>query len=624
MTIDSSFSTEQRRLADLLRYALLDTPAEPQFDDLAALASQICQTPLAAITLIAAERQWFKSHIGFGMTETRRDMSFCDHAIRTPDALTVIADATLDERFSQNPLVTGEHHLRFYAGMPLVSPNGNALGTLCVLDVEPRELSTHQQNALQALARQVMSQMELRRTAAENAKLCVEACNSARRSQHAASHDALTGLANRLLFGERVAQCIDKARKAQACNYSVMFVDLARFKDVNDSLGHAAGDLLLHTVACRLSDSIKRSTRKAPATVARFGGDTFMILLENIGDRAIAEGVAGQLFEDVARPFQYGGHVVHPNISVGLVLGEPSYDRPDNLLRDAESALFAAKAAGRAKLAVFDAKMHEAAIKRLQLEDALRNALERNELLLHYQPVVSLESRDLVGFEALVRWQRDGKLVSPADFIPIAEETGLIIPLGRWVMGEAIRQAAAWRNAYPSRMRLRMAVNVSRHQLQDRQLVSDVQRLLHEHQLDPSTLMLEITESVVMTDADDARRVLGELRALGVRLAMDDFGTGYSSLGCLHYFDIDVLKVDRMFVANLGQRRKSAVLRAVIDLAHGLGMTVVAEGIETLEQAAFLRAADCDYGQGYLFAKPLPAKDAEAMLVRPPLLALSA
>ena len=624
MTNDSSFSTEQRRLTDLVRYALLDTPAEPQFDDLAALASQICQTPLAAITLITTERQWFKSHIGFDIAEMRRDLSFCTHAIQKPDTLTVVPDATLDERFCQNSLVTGEHHLRFYAGMPLVSPNGNALGTLCVLDVEPRQLSPHQQNALRALARQVMSQMELRRTAAENAKLCIEACNSARRSQHAASHDSLTGLANRLLFGDRVAQCIEKARVAHACNYSVMFVDLARFKDVNDSLGHAAGDLLLHTVASRLTESVKRSTRKAPATVARFGGDTFMILLENIGDRAVAEQVAGQLFEDVSRPFQYGGHVVHPNISVGLVLGEPTYDRPDSLLRDAESALFAAKAAGRAKLAVYDAKMHEAAIKRLQLEDALRNALERNELLLHYQPVVSMDTRDLIGFEALVRWQRDGKLVSPADFIPIAEETGLIVPLGRWVMGEAIRQAAAWRDAHPDRMRLRMAVNVSRHQLQDCQLVSDVRRLLEEHRLNPSTLMLEITESVVMTDADDARRVLGELRALGVRLAMDDFGTGYSSLGCLHHLDLDVLKVDRVFVGNLGHRRESAILRAVIDLAHGLGMTVVAEGVETLEQAAFLRAADCDYGQGYLFAKPLSAKDAEAMLVRPLMLARSA
>jgi diguanylate cyclase (GGDEF)-like protein len=494
----------------------------------------------------------------------------------------------------------------------------------CVMDSQPRTLTPAQLEVLRTLARQAMGQLELMRTAAENARLCREAQNTARRNQHAAMHDALTGLPNRLQLGEQLARRIQSAGQSRQFDYAVMFLDLDRFKLVNDSLGHAAGDLLLNGVARRLTTSLRRCTNGEAFTVARFGGDAFAVLLEKAPSREAAEAIAEALANDVAKPFNFGESILHPTISVGIALGDARYQRPECLLRDAESALYVAKGNGGNGYAVFDTKMHDALMKRLDLENALRRAIENRELLLHYQPVVWLESRELVGFEALVRWQRDGRLVSPGDFIPIAEETGLILPLGRWVMEESIRQLAEWTRLYPGRPTPRMAINVSRRQLHDGRLVDDLSRLVKQYKVNPSNLLLEITESVVMTDAHDARRVLSALRQLGVRVAMDDFGTGYSSLGCLHEFDIDVLKIDRVFAANLGHQRESAILRAVVDLAHGLGMTVVAEGIETLEQAGFLRAAGCDYGQGYLFARPLPAAEAERLFARPLVMACSA
>ena len=608
--------TERRRLKALSAYDVLDTPPELPFDDLVALAARGCGTPVALISLIDAERQWFKAKVGVAVHETHRDLAFCDHAIRRPDELLVVTDATQDARFCSNPLVTGALHVRFYAGMPLVTPAGDALGTLCVLDTQPRELSSEQAETLSALSRQVVSQLELRRTANENARLYVDARRTARRAEHAATHDDITCLPNRTLFGERVAECIARSQTDANFRYAVGFVDIDHFKVVNDGLGHAAGDLLLSTVGRRLTDAL-RSAGSKPPMVARFGGDAFTVLLEDVVDEAAATQLLAPALAAITRPFRFGGHTLHPAASCGVVIGDSRYTKADDLLRDADAALYRAKAAGRARVVVFDQQMHEAAIRRLSLEGMLREALDRHELILNYQPVVSLETRETMGFEALIRWKRDGRLTSPAEFIPLAEETGLIVPIGRWVLSEAVRQAAEWHRRHRGQNRPRMAVNVSRRQLEDEQLLPIVRRLLRQYSFDPSLLMLEITESTIMGDADTARGVLKELRGLGVKLAIDDFGTGYSSLSCLHEFDLDVLKLDRSFVANLGNRRESAVLRAVMELSQGLGMSVVAEGIETAEQMAFLRATECEYGQGYLFAKPLGAAAAEAYLTTP-------
>ncbi|HEX8913424.1 MAG TPA: bifunctional diguanylate cyclase/phosphodiesterase, partial [Humisphaera sp.] len=350
------------------------------------------------------------------------------------------------------------------------------------------------------------------------------------------------------------------------------------------------------------------------AVVARLGGDEFTVLLDGLRDPVDAARVAERLLAAVCRPVLFDGQEVTVTASVGVVAGTPAYRSAAEVLRDADSAMYAAKESGKNRYAVFDDALHAAAVARLRMENDLRRAAERGEFLLHYQPIVSLRSGDPVGFEALVRWRRDGRLVGPGEFIPVAEETGLIVPIGAWVFREACRQLAAWRPRLGGRP-LTMSVNLSRRQLADPGLVPAVERALAETGADPGAVKLEVTESAVMGDPEAARRVLVAVKATGVRLSMDDFGTGYSSLSCLHRFPLDELKLDRSFVANLeGRRDAAAVVSAVVGLAHNLGLRVVAEGLESPEQVAFLQAVDCDHGQGYLFAKPLPADAAEAYL----------
>ncbi|HEV7301499.1 MAG TPA: GGDEF domain-containing protein [Tepidisphaeraceae bacterium] len=624
-------ASEPARLADLLRYDILDTAPEPEFDDLALLASHICQTPIALINFVDSDRQWFKAKVGIRGSETSREVAFCSHAILRPSELMIVPDATLDERFHDNPFVVSDPHLRFYAGAPLTTPAGQTIGTLCVVDLVPRQLRADQADALQALARQVISQLELRRTAMENARLFTAARHTARRAAHSATHDALTKLPNRALFTSRVDDCLQRAQRDPGYRFCVMFLDLDRFKMVNDSLGHATGDRLLVTVAKRFRTVLRKHGNHRHAatryTVARFGGDEFTVLLDGVNDPAAIGAIARELIDVVAEPFACDRQELHSTVSLGVVdVTSGTYANAADVLRDADAAMYRAKATGKNRYVYFDETMHAQAVHRLRLENDLRRAVDRDELTLHYQPVLSLETHGVAGFEALVRWRRDGQLVSPADFIPLAEETGLIVPVGRWVLDEAVRQLGTWHRHYPHMASLRMAVNLSRRQLQDDGLIEHLERALAAHRVPATALMLEITESVVMDDAQDARLMLERLRTLGVRLAMDDFGTGYSSLSCLHDFTIDVLKVDRTFVANLNQRRDAAVLHAVMNLAHDLGMTVVAEGIECPEQVSFLQAVGCDFGQGFLFAKPMPADQATAFLLtnQPALLTASA
>jgi diguanylate cyclase (GGDEF)-like protein/PAS domain S-box-containing protein len=448
------------------------------------------------------------------------------------------------------------------------------------------------------------------------------------RLRHDSLHDALTGLPNRALFADRVERCIERARRSPHYEFAVLFLDLDRFKVINDSLGHAAGDQLLTTVAGRLQHCLRATdcvTRPLdadtshPHTVARLGGDEFTILLDDLHGPDDAARIAERILRTVTQPMQFGTHEVTTTASVGIVPsggGNGRYTSAKDLLRDADTAMYRAKAAGKARYAVFDSTMHDSAVARLQLESDLRRAVERNELVLHYQPIVSLQTRDreLEGFEALVRWRREGKLVSPADFIPIAEDTGLIVPIGAWVLREACRQLAAWRSQYPH-LPVSMSINLSRRQLPDPALVPLLNQVLLETGVDPHLVKLEITESVIMDDSNAANKVLAAIKETGVRFSMDDFGTGYSSLSCLHRFPIDVLKIDRAFLSNIGERRNAAaVVQAIVSLAHSMGMKVVAEGLETAEQLAFLQPLACDYGQGYLFSRPLPADAAERFL----------
>jgi diguanylate cyclase (GGDEF)-like protein/PAS domain S-box-containing protein len=448
-----------------------------------------------------------------------------------------------------------------------------------------------------------------------------------------AYHDTLTGLPNRAMLLERIESCL----KPQAPGgegggrFAVLFLDLDRFKLINDSLGHAAGDRLLAEVGRRLEACVAASAPGGSLLnlVARLGGDEFTVLLQDVPHADDTLRLAGQILVELARPIDFDGQELFTTASIGIVLGDDDARRRCgtalDLLRDADAAMYRAKSLGKGRFSIFDATLHDAAVERLKLENDLRRALDRGQLLLHYQPIVSLQTRALLGFEALIRWRRDGRLVSPGSFIPIAEDTGMICEIGAWVLQEACRQTADWKSRHGDAARdLHVSVNVSRRQLADPDLVPHVQRVLEETKLDPGCLKLEITESVIVEDGEAALRVLRSLKDLGVQLSMDDFGTGYSSLSCLHRFPMDVLKVDRTFISNHQDRRDTAaIVQAIVALAHNLQMSVVAEGIERPEQIVFLQALDCDAAQGYLFAPPLAPPAAEAWITRiaPPVLA---
>ncbi|HET8630943.1 MAG TPA: EAL domain-containing protein, partial [Thermomicrobiales bacterium] len=429
---------------------------------------------------------------------------------------------------------------------------------------------------------------------------------------HQANHDALTGLPNRALFLDRLAQALRHARRRPGYRFAVLYLDLDRFKTINDSLGHAAGDALLAAMARRLEGCLR-----AGDTVARLGGDEFAVLLDDLEGGAVATEVAERLIAASQQPFVLAGHEVYTAASVGVVLGPDAYRQTEEVLRDADTAMYRAKAAGKGRHAVFAPAMHAHALAILQLEHDLRRALAQEEFRLHYQPIVALATGRLRGFEALVRWQHPARgLVSPGAFIPVAEETGLIVPLGWWVLEAACRQARAWQGAYPDAP-LTMSVNLSARQLTQPDLVERVARALAASGLPGARLRLELTESAIMENAVVAAGVLARLRELGVQLAVDDFGTGYSSLAYLKRFPLDTLKVDKAFVDGLGtDPNDTAIVRAIVSLAHTLGLEVTAEGVETAEQIAQLRALGCGLAQGYHFGQPLAAEAAEALLAR--------
>jgi diguanylate cyclase (GGDEF)-like protein/PAS domain S-box-containing protein len=438
--------------------------------------------------------------------------------------------------------------------------------------------------------------------------------------------DPLTGLPNRLLFIDRLGRLIKHAKRRKEHLFAVLFIDLDGFKLINDSLGHLVGDQLLLAVSSRLEKCLRLTDTVARLgesfTMARLGGDEFTVLLDDLKDLGDANLTAGRLMKVLTAPFILAGKEVFASASIGIALSNSAYEDPNDMLRDADIAMYRAKSLGKGRYEVFDADMRASMVARLQVETDLRHALEREEFRNFYQPIVALESGRIVGFEALLRWQHPTRgLIGPDQFIHVAEETGLIRELGWWNLREACRQLSEWKKHSDSYLNFTMNVNLSAKQFLQPNLVEEIRDLILELGFSPETLKLEITESTVMIDPTAAAKMLQQIKALGILLAIDDFGTGYSSLSYLHRFPLDTLKIDRSFISGVGEAGEGMeIAQTIMPMARNLRLDVIAEGVETIEQVALLKRLQCKYAQGYYFSKPLSAKDVGALLEGTPVL----
>ena len=723
----STLDDEERRLATLGRYGVLDTPPEQAFDDLTRLAAQVLGTPIALVSLIDRDRQWFKSRVGIEVCSTPRDMAFCAHAIHGDDVM-VVEDALQDPRFANNPLVTGDPFIRFYAGAPLIADDGLALGTLCVIDRQPRRFDATQRETLALLARQVMAQLTLHRQSLhlesllndlqERTQLLSQLSNRVpgviyqyrrfpdgstcfpyasermwdmfevhpedtqrdaagviarvhpqdlegvlssietsysgllpwrhefrvvlpqqgtkwrfgdavperladgsvlwhgfitditerrlhqERTHRLAYYDPLTGLPNRRLLIDRLERELAHLRRCVRLG-ALLFIDLDNFKHINDARGHAVGDDLLRQVSQRLTSVLRQDD-----TVARLGGDEFVVQVGNLDPdievaarqaRLVAEKVRSVLegrYEVMGFPYSSTG-------SIGITLFPRSDGTTvDDLLREADTAMYRAKAGGRNRIEFFEAKMQSEVEERLAMEQDLQLAMAGDQLDVHVQPQVDAQGR-IVGGELLMRWQHPQRgNVPPNVFIPLAEESTLILQIGQMVLQRACEALARLQQAG---RHWSLSVNVSPRQFRSPDFVECVSHVLKETGADARGLILEVTEGLLIENWQDAVSRMSELVALGLRFSIDDFGTGYSSLAYLKKLPLYELKIDRTFVRDTpGDPNDTAIVEAILSVSQHLGLRVVAEGVETQEQAAFLTSHGCQCLQGYLYARPTP------------------
>lgn len=572
-------------------------PEGESLHGVATLASQITQCPMAAVSLKDSQNPWFNARVGLDDAAPSRSAAFCAHALQGGE-LFEVEDARLDSRFANNPVVQGEAAIRYYCGIPLISAAGEPLGVLCVMDHWPRRLEPAQRKALALLAGSLtaLAQQRIQLRCLEDE--IVRRRHAEQQALHLASRDALTGLVNRAALMDR----LDHAMKSAARNgaqVAFLFMDLDGFKMVNDSLGHAVGDdILIHT-AERLRLNLRESD-----TVARLGSDEFGVVLELADEDHIPAHMALKLLQAMAAPFLVGNMQLSVQGCIGIACYPEHADTPETLVQAADLALCHAKSRGRGRHAVFIKEMNRQAVERVTLEQDLREALDGDEFLLQYQPQVALNGTGLSGLEALVRWRHPRLgLTAPARFIPLAEESGLIAPLGLRVLDLALAQVRSWLDLGFSPPRV--AVNVSPLQLRHG-FDAQVRERLKRHGVEARRLEIEITESALSSDDAEIVEVIEALHRMGVSIAVDDFGVGYSSFALLRRLPLSTLKIDRSFVQDVAtSRRDAAIVQAIIQMGRGMGMRLLAEGVEAEEQQAALRALACDDQQGHLISRPL-------------------
>lgn len=656
--ISASSAQETLRIARLQDYQILDTPSEAAYDDITKLAAHICQTPVALVSLVDSKRQWFKSSIGLEASETPRSMAFCAHTIQKR-GLMVVEDASDSQLFKDNPLVTGPPFIRFYAGAPLITPDGYALGSLCVIDYKPRKLSAEQLQGLERLSRQVMAQMELSYKASQlnsygeyleaqvkerTSKLTV-ALQRLLKAQsvlvkreaalrHSSLHDPLTGLPNRSYFLQRLSQAIQLNSRQPSHLYAVLFIDLDNFKPVNDALGHEVGDLLLQHVAKQIKQMFRSSD-----LIARLGGDEFAVLLDDIPDENRVIVAVERLQAQLEEPFVFGDRKVFIGASIGITFSTAGYREPEAALRDADAAMYSAKAETKRllkaqlkaqrsqqaperspillqaggpvvgqKFAVFDADMKGKAQAKLTLEDELRQALIKDQFCLYYQPIFNLQTRKVSGFEALLRWNHPTQgCLSAEHFVDVAEEIGVTRDLCSQIIQTACRQLSEWRSQ-PDYQTVSLQVNLSLLQLQYPQLVSLWKDGLKAYDVPSSAFQLGIKERILLSSDPSLTAVLQQLRAEGFGFCVDDFGRGHSSLSRLHQLEVSALKIDKAFMRDINELDSWEMVKTIANWGRSADIAVVAEGIETAEQLAKMTALGCHLCQGFWLSEALPAE----------------
>jgi diguanylate cyclase (GGDEF)-like protein len=608
---------EARRLTALHATRLLGSAPEEAFDRITRMAARLLNAPTALVSLVDKDIQWFKSRCGFEPTETRRDISFCGHAILDQEPL-VVGDATQDPRFCNNPLVLGDPHVRFYAGVPLYSVDRMPIGTLCVLDVVPRQLSPDELDLMRDLARMVEQLIHHRQLATAAQALYSHVLENAANPELSAAagqvefllnHDVLTGLSNRQALVRSIGNSLAGWRD-QGTQTLLASINIDRFKRLNEALGHHAGDQALVSITWSLQGVLRPED-----LLARVGNDEFVVLLPGLADHSVARDRLRQLMQAVHREFKApGGGTIPLTCSIGYAIFPQDGDDADALLGNAALAVRRAKLLGGGQIQRFSDELKQAFNRKLALESQLRAAIDHKELFLMYQPKIALKDGSVAGLEVLLRWRHPQHgLISPVEFIPVAEEAGLIVEIGEWVLTSAVEQCRQWRAAgVPA---VPVAVNLSARQFHRTDIVGCVDEVVRGAELQPGDLELELTESISVQSPERSADLMARLRALGVTLSIDDFGTGYSSLSYLKQLPVDKLKIDASFVRDMHQSAESmAMVKAIIAMAHSLRLEVIAEGVELQEQLDGLRAAGCDQIQGFYYSKPLSAEDCAAYL----------